>query len=261
MPTEYDAFAATYDVEVQATEDIGFYTELAQAAQPPVLELAVGTGRVSFPIARAGVPVIGVDRSAAMLAVAREKLAQEPELPVRLVEGDMKDFDLPDVKGKIGLAIIPARAFMHLVGVDAQIGCLHGIHRHLADGGRLALNFFVPDVTTIASYLGKLGRAVSYNDVFTDPDTGHQVEVWQYRSYRVNDQFIDQRFVCHEWGEDGTLVRTTRRGYTLCYIWPREFEHLLARCGFEVEALYGWFDKRPFDEQSKEQVWMARKQA
>jgi len=54
-------------------------------------------------------------------------------------------------------------------------------------------------------------------------------------------------------------VRTTRRGYTLCYIWPREFEHLLARCGFEVEALYGWFDRRPFDEHSAEQVWVARK--
>jgi len=77
----------------------------------------------------------------------------------------------------------------------------------------------------------------------------------------VHDQFIDQRFVCHEWGDDGTLLRTTRRAYTLCYIWPREFEHLLARCGFEVEALYGWFDKRPFDEQSKEQVRVTRKQA
>ena len=178
MPTEYDAFADTYDAEVQATADIGFYTELAQAAPPPVLELAVGTGRVSFPIARAGVPVIGIDQSAAMLAVARKKLAQEPELPVRLGEADMHDFDLPDVKGKIGLAIIPARSFMHLVTVDAQIKCLRGVHRHLVDRGRLALNFFVPDVTTIAAYLSKLGQAVSYNDVFTDPDTGHQVEVW-----------------------------------------------------------------------------------
>ena len=218
MPTEYDAFADTYDAEVQATADIGFYTELAQAAPPPVLELAVGTGRVSFPIARAGVPVIGIDQSAAMLAVARKKLAQEPELPVRLGEADMHDFDLPDVKGKIGLAIIPARSFMHLVTVDAQIKCLRGVHRHLVDRGRLALNFFVPDVTTIAAYLSKLGQAVGYNDVFTDPDTGHQVEVWQYRHYRVHDQFIDQRFVCHEWGEDGTLLRTTRRGYTLSYI-------------------------------------------
>ena len=262
MSTDYDAFAATYDTEVHASGvDMGFYTELAQEAHPPVLELAVGTGRVSFPIARAGVPVIGIDQSAAMLAVAREKLAQEPELPIRLVEGDMQDFDLPDAKGNIGLVIIPARSFLHLVTVEDQIGCLRSIYWHLADGGRLALNFFVPDVTTIASYLGRLGRAVSYNDVYVDPDTGNQVEVWQYRHYRVHDQYVDQRFVCHEWGADGTLLRTTRRGYTLSYIWPREFEHLLARCGFQVEALYGWFDKRPFDEESKEQVWVARKEA
>ena len=83
--------------------------------------------------------------------------------------------------------------------------------------------------------------------------------MWEYRRYRVHDQFIDQRFVYHEWGADGSLMRTVRRGCTLCYIWPREFEHLLVRCGFEVEALYGGFDKRPFDEKSAEQVWVARR--
>ena len=260
MTTEYDAFAATYDVEIPTeVADVGFYVELAQGANPPVLELAVGTGRISLPIARAGVPVIGVDSSTQMLALAREKLAQEPELPLRLVQSDMRDFDLPDVKGEIGLVIIPARSFLHLTTVDAQITCLSNIHRHLADTGLLALNFFVPDVTIIASYMSKLGRAVSHDDIFAAPNTGNQVEGWQYRQYRVHDQFIDQRFVYHEWAEDGTLLRTTRRGYTLCYIWPREFEHLLARCGFKVEALYGWFDRRPFDEKSVEQIWVARK--
>lgn len=259
MRTEYDAFAATYDVEYGASdEDLGFYVDLAQEVEPPVLELAVGTGRVSLPIARVGVPIVGVDRSAAMLAVARAKLEHEPDLPLRLIRADMRDFDLPEYRNAFGLVVIPARSFLHLTTTKDQLACLANIRAHLREGGLLALNFFVPDVALIASRLGKLGSVVSHDHSFTSPDTGNDIEVWEHRQYRVHDQFIDQRFVYYEYADDGTLLRTTRRGFTLCYIWPREFEHLLVRCGFEVEALYGWFEKRPFDGKSSEQVWVAR---
>lgn len=259
MTTEYDAFASIYDLQSGLFEaDLDFYVELAQQVEPPILELAAGTGRVSLPIARAGVPIIGIDSSAEMLSVARHKLDEEgPRLPLRLVQADMRDFDLPDSVGTFGLAIIPYRSFLHLTTVEDQIACLTNVHKHLRDGGLLALAFFVPDIDTVAAYCTKLGRAVSYRYSFTLPDNGNEIEVWEYRQYRIHDQFIDQRFVYHEWDKDGVLLRTTRRRYTLCYIWPREFEHLLIRCGFEVEALYGWFDKRPFDKDSTEQVWVA----
>jgi ubiquinone/menaquinone biosynthesis C-methylase UbiE len=260
MTTEYDAFASIYDVQSGKFDaDLDFYVGLAREAQPPVLELATGTGRVSLPIARAGVPIVGVDSSVEMLAVARAKLAKEPDLPLSLVQADMRDFDLPD-KGAFGLALVPYRSFLHLTTVEDQIACLRRIHEHLRPGGSLALNFFMPDLETIAAYQGKLGRVVSCRYSFSSPASGNEIEVWEYRQYHVHQQFIDQRFVYHEWDADGTLLRTTRRGFTLCYIWPREFEHLLARCGFEVEALYGWFDRRPFEDGSAEQVWVARKQ-
>jgi SAM-dependent methyltransferase len=260
MTTEYDAFAATYDLEYGAFEgDLDFYVELAKEAEPPVLELATGTGRVSLPIAREGVPIVGIDTSAEMLAAARKKLEGEPALPLRLLEADMRDFDLKDDKSRFGLVIIPARAFLHLTTPEDQIACLTNVRDHLQEGGLLALNFFVPDLELIAVHQGRLGRAVTFQNRFTAPDSGNEIEVWGHREYRAHDQFIEQRFVYHEWDAEGKLLRITRRGYTLCYIWPREFEHLLARCGFEIEGLYGWFDKRPFDEKSPEQVWVARK--
>ena len=260
MSTEYDAFAAIYDAQSGRFEaDLDFYVSLAREAHPPVVELAAGTGRVSLPIARAGVLIIGIDRSVEMLDVARAKLEQEPDLPLRLVQADMRDFDLPQQKGEIGLVIIPFRSFLHLTTVEDQVACLKQIHAHLRPGGLLALNFFVPDLDIIAAYRGELGRAVSYRYSFPSPESGNELEVWEYRQYHAHDQFVDQRFVYHEWDADDTLLRTTRRRYTLCYIWPREFEHLLARCGFEVEALYGSFDREPFDAQSREQVWVARK--
>jgi len=49
------------------------------------------------------------------------------------------------------------------------------------------------------------------------------------------------------------------RNLRLRYVFRYEMEHLLALTGFEVEALYGWFDGRPFDDASSEMVWLARK--
>lgn len=260
MTTEYDAFAGIYDVQMGNFDaDLEFYVDLAREVEPPVLELATGTGRISLPIARAGVPIVGLDSSVEMLAVARGKLEQEPDLPLHLVQADMRDFALPDSRGPFGLVIIPFRAFLHLTTPEEQMACLIRVHDHLREGGLLALNFFVPDIETIAAHLGKQRRVVSSRYAFTSPDSGNEIEMWEYRQYRVHEQFIDQRFVYHEWSAEGALLRTSRRGYTLCYIWPREFEHMLARCGFEVQGLYGWFDKRPFDESSTEQVWVARK--
>ena len=259
MTSQYDAFAFTFDLEYGANEaDLNFYVGLAREAEAPVLDLATGTGRVCLPIARAGVSIVGVDSSAEMLAVARAKLEKEPDLPLNLIQADMRDFDLPD-KGAFGLAIIPGRSFLHLTTVQDQIACLSRIHEHLREGGVLALNLFVPDLEMMAARQGELGKAVSYDHSFSSPKSGNEIEVWEYRQYRLHEQLVDQRYVYHEWDEDGTLLRTTRRGFTLCYVWPREFEHLLARCGFEVQALYGWFDRRPFDEGSAEQVWVAKK--
>jgi len=76
----YDGFAPIYDAwAADMTEDVDFYVELAREADRPVVELAVGTGRVAIPVAeRTGKRVIGIDSSPAMLAVAREWVARKP---------------------------------------------------------------------------------------------------------------------------------------------------------------------------------------
>jgi hypothetical protein len=40
-----------------------------------------------------------------------------------------------------------------------------------------------------------------------------------------------------------------------------EWLGLIDVAGLEVEALYGWFDRRPFDQESREFVWVTRKPA
>ena len=134
---EYDAYAATYDVQYgEFTEDIPFYVEEASRAEPPVLELACGTGRVLIPVAQAGVRVVGLDASPAMVQACRHKVAELAEgvrARITLVDADMRDFAFDE---RFGLVYCPFRAFLHLMTTEDQIAALRNIHAHLRDGGR-----------------------------------------------------------------------------------------------------------------------------
>jgi ubiquinone/menaquinone biosynthesis C-methylase UbiE len=260
MKTEYDAFANSYDLEYgQTWIDLDFYVSQAQAAQPPVLELACGTGRVTIPIAQAGVPVVGVDSATEMLARAQEKVDSVGGLPVTLVEGDMRTFKLGE---RFGLAIIPARSFLHLLTPDDHKAALCNIREHLIDGGKLVMNFFVPSIQTIAAHSGRsLSQALMFSHEFIDPMNEQRIAVWESRSYDTHRQRIHVRFVYERLDADGTVVAREHKSYTLCYIFCNEMQHLFELCGYEVEALYGGFDKEPFTDSSTEMVWVAQKWA
>jgi SAM-dependent methyltransferase len=121
--------------------DVAFYRRQAKRARGPILELGCGTGRVTFPLADAGLDVTGLDASRAMLRVARRKLRATPRPKVRLVRGDMRRFTL---RRRFALVIIPFRAFQALLTVRDQRACLACIRRHLRPGGRLIIDLFDP---------------------------------------------------------------------------------------------------------------------
>src|SRR5918911_5353187 len=107
-----EAFAACYDEwTADVPADIGFYVELACQADGPLVELAVGNGRVAIPVAQVtGRRVIGVDTSPAMLEQARAKAA-EAGVELDLRQGDMRDLALDE---PAALIYCPFRALMHL---------------------------------------------------------------------------------------------------------------------------------------------------
>src|SRR5205809_7860380 len=95
--SEYDAFAAIYDDwSSHMTEDVPFYVQLAREAEGPIVELAVGNGRVAIPLVReTGRKVIGIDLSPAMLAQARER-ARAEGVDLELRQGDMRELELDE---------------------------------------------------------------------------------------------------------------------------------------------------------------------
>ena len=257
MSDFYDA--AVYDSRAQGVPgDVEFFLSLAQeahAAGHPVLELACGTGRVSIPIAREGVRVVGLDRSAEMLARAREKSAGLAN--VRWVEGEMREFGLPE---RFGLVYIPFRSFQHLLTVEDQLSCLACVREHLVPGGRFAINIFNPNILAIAEGLSsKRGSLQKRGDDYTNEKTGRATKAWETRAYHTATQEVESDWIDEELDEAGVVASRVYRGLRLRYLFRYEMEHLLARAGFEVEALYGDCFRAPFEDASPEMVWVAKK--
>ena len=212
--------------------DVAYYLALARECGGPVLELGCGTGRVLLPIAREGIACVGVDASADMLAVLREK-APPPSL--ELVHATMESFDLG--ARRFPLVTIPFRAFSHLLDVPAQLAALANVRRHLAPGGRLALDVFDPKLASIARAEDPEALAVTAETPRGKVQRFDRVTrdaARQVLTLRV-------RFVAdapEDCGEGELQLRWFHRF---------ELEHLLARAGFAIEALHGGFDRRAWE--------------
>jgi SAM-dependent methyltransferase len=223
---EYDPHAADYDVwAADMVEDVQWYVSLARDAAEPIVELAVGTGRVAIPIAReTGKRVIGIDRSPAMLAVAGERAAG---LPVDLREGDIVDLALEE---PVDLIICPFRSVMHVRTWADKRKLFERVAAALRPGGRFAWNVFAFSPFVAIEIEGKREtRGDSWQEVRNVPA----------------DNRID-------------LVRN-EGVIPLWWMTRAEQEGLCDVAGLEVEALYGGFHREPYDEQSLEMVWVAGK--
>src|SRR5438132_5608848 len=151
--SEYAFVADLYDHvgPYRSRPDVAFFMSEAVNAGSPVLELGCGTGRVLIPTARAGVEIVGLDRSPGMLEECRRRLRQEPEevrARVELIQGDMCRFSLGRA---FSLVTIPFRPFQHLVTVEDQLSCLDCIARHLAPEGMLILDLFNPSLDALVN--------------------------------------------------------------------------------------------------------------
>jgi SAM-dependent methyltransferase len=226
----YEGFAPVYDAwAADMTEDVDFYVDLAREAEGPVVELAAGTGRIAIPITqRTGRRVIGIDLSPAMLAIARERAA-DAGVELELHEADMRDLNLEEATD---LVICPYRALLHLATWSDRRRVFERVARALRPEGRFAFNAFVFDHR----------YAVEFDGRWQDEPRRHLTV------YSPADNRVDITL------EDGPTL-------SLWWVARSEWEGLIDVAGLETEALYGWFDRRSFDDASREFVWVARRPA
>jgi ubiquinone/menaquinone biosynthesis C-methylase UbiE len=223
-----EAFSRSYDEwSAEMTADVPFYVELARAADGPLVELAVGDGRVAIPVAQAtGRTVVGIDSSPAMLERARGRAA-EARVELELHEGDMRELRLDE---PAALVYCPFRALLHLPTWADRRRTFERVAASLRPGGRFAWNAFAFDHAVAGQLDGQ----------HHDEPVPHTVR------YAVGDNRIDITL------DDGGTS-------SLWWATKNEWLGLIDVAGLELESSFGGFDGEPLDDESREYFFVARR--
>jgi SAM-dependent methyltransferase len=227
----YDPIAEIYDGwSRQVTEDVELYVGEARATGGPVVELGVGTGRIAVPTALAGVPVIGIDSSEAMLEVCRRHAAAAGVLA--LLDLRLGDYRRPPVSERVLLVTCPFRAYLHLHTDAQRLEALLAAYELLLPGGRLVFDVFAPSEDDIRETNGR----------WLEREPG----IWERADWRPRERRLD------------LSVRGEAGETTMPLAWadPQDWRRLLAEAGFEAVECYGWFDRRPY-RGGEDTVWLA----
>lgn len=248
----WDQYADYYDWENRQTvgrRDIAFWSRVAAPVRGPILELGCGTGRVSIPLARDGARVVGVDRSASMLACGRRRVRRARlQSRVKLICGDIRHLPFPD--GTFRLVMAPYGILQSLLDERLLSATLRDVCRVLKRGGLFGLEL-VADLpaweeysnrTTLRAARGPHGTPIRLIE-----------SVWQDRRRHITR--FEQEFV------EGRGTAVTRRMFSLAFrtLSVPQMVNRLEKAGLEVSSLLGDYQGGPWDLRADVWIILARK--
>ena len=240
----YRAIAEYYDAEYQRhpalKHDVPMLLKhIGRRPAKSILELAVGTGRVAIPLAKAGHRVVGVDYAADMLRIARRKRDAAGISPRQLTLVNQNVLRL-NLREKFDWIVLLFNTFLAFPTLKEQDAVLQGVARHLKPGGKFWVQMFQPNLDILAKpksekldpalmYIPELKRTV-YRETTVVRDQAKQTQevIFTYR-----------------WFDPKGRPREERLRFDLTYIFPRELRILLERNGLRIEKLYGDYDGSP----------------
>jgi len=246
----WDDYAPFYDWENAQTlgrRDVPFWRRVAGDAQGPVLELGCGTGRVTGPLARAGIDIVGIDRSGPMLARAMTKVPNHPitQSP-RLVRGDIRA--LPFAERSFSMVLAPYGILQSLTRPRDLSETLASVARVVQPGGTFGIDL-VPDVPKWREYENKVqlrGRAAGADLTLVE-------SVRQDRRRRLT--IFEQRYIERRGGRiENHRFELVFRTLSV----PQMMRHL-EHAGFAVDAVLGDYRGRPWDERADVWIIMAKR--
>jgi SAM-dependent methyltransferase len=230
----YDENVAEMFEAAQVEPAVDFLAGLAGPG--PALELGIGTGRIALPLTARGVPVHGVDLSAAMLARLQAKPGGA-EIPVT-----RGDFATVSVDGAFTLAYLVFNTIMNLTTAEEQVACFQNVARHLEPGGRFVIEVGVPQLQRLPA--GETSRVFARSESHVGID-----------EYDV----VSQRLISHHYYlVDGRLEA---QSVPFRYVWPSELDLMARLAGMELRERWGGWGREPFTGESSQHISVWQKPA
>jgi hypothetical protein len=131
-----------------------------------------------------------------------------------------------------------------LITSEYQIRTLESFREHLTDEGRFILDIFNPDIKYIVEE--EIGGEI-FNAEFELSDGTMVKRYHQAVENNLLEQVKTVRFIYKIQHNDGSEEEKIDE-FKLRYMYRYEAEHLLVRCGFEIEALYSDYEYTPYGE-------------
>jgi len=226
--------------------DTPFYVGEAKESRGPVLELACGTGRLTIPIAQAGVEIVGLDQSASMLAYARKK-AGEAQVDIEWVEADCRHFDL---ERKFALIFMAFHSMQHLHDQASLTAFFERVRAHLAPGGRFIFDVFNPSI----AILSREPKQRYVDRIFEDPEDRGTVTL---ETTAVYDDAAQVANITLYFSLPGAKDFRVEPLNLRCFF-PQELDLIVRTNGFDIENKYGNFERKAFGGGDPKQIVICR---
>ena len=276
IASAYDRFNADVDYERWSDFIEACFDRFLPAKPEIVLDLACGTGRMTFPLADRGYDMIGIDGSAEMLAeasdksgdrtdrlfeeacarlgidpdgfdtdAAMEELARHPA-PLFLQQ-DMRDFEL---YGTVDATVCCLDSLNYLCGDGDLLACLKCVHLYLAPGGLLVF-----DVNSPYKFAHTYGNNAY---ILEDEDEdGRAVFCGWQNEYDPKSRLCKFYLSLFAEGEDGAYIRSDEEQTERCFD-KAELTAALDEAGFDLCGIYADFDFSPVTETTERWYVVAR---
>ena len=220
------------DADIDST--VAFLARLAGEGR--ALEFGVGTGRIALPLARRGVPTVGIDLSRPMVARLKAKPGGHD------VSVSIGDFASTSVAGSFSLVYLICNTIMNLTTQEAQVACFRNAAAHLEPGGRFVVKVMVPELQRLPP-----GETLH---VFAAGE-----EHWGIDEYDI----ANQGLISHHFEKlDDRLERSS---VPFRYVWPSELDLMAQLAGMRLcERWEGW-NHEPFTSESRKHVSVWEKPA
>ncbi|TFH09296.1 MAG: class I SAM-dependent methyltransferase [Candidatus Thorarchaeota archaeon] len=244
----YEGIGRFYDLFAD-NSDILFFVKYAKKFGSPILDIAAGTGRVSFVLAEKGYHVVALERSPSMIEIARQRFktaSQTIANNLTIIEGDMTNFN---IDCKFHLVIIP-NSFGHAISTEEQLSTLRCIHNHLSDDG-----IFILDI--IPGALQYEHAEFKENPVSFSNDSTVEREGIIHSDMLRQLMQVNLRYIVRDSNQN--IIEEVKVESSAALLFDKEIDLLIHLARFEIENEFGGFDESAYTTESVRRILILKK--